>query len=107
MNLPLGSVLPEDALIVMKEEVQEVTDYVEKQRAAFRFCENFRNTVQACQKRIRIAYVGEIKELKTSYILVFHVFKEPQFSVRALGVDDGLERPGQLLDGDLQACLCI
>ncbi len=104
MNLPLGSVLPEDALIVMKEEVQEVTDYVEKQRG---FCENFRNTVQACQKRIRIAYVGEIKELETSYILVFHVFKEPQFSVRALGVDDGLERPGQLLDGDLQACLCV
>ncbi len=106
MNLPLGSVLPEDALIVMKEEVQEVTDYVEKQRAAFRFCENVRNTVQACQKRIRIAYVGEKKNWK-HLTFSFHVFKEPQFSVRALGVDDGLERPGQLLDGDLQACLCV
>lgn len=38
---------------------------------------------------------------------MFHVLQQPQFSVRALGVDDGLERPGQLLDRDLQVRLCV
>lgn len=42
-----------------------------------------------------------------SYVLVFHVFEEPEFSVCALGVDDGLERPGQLLDRDPQARLRV
>lgn len=44
---------------------------------------------------------AQVKHL--SYILVFHVFQQPQFSVCALSVDDGLEGPGQLLDCDPQA----
>lgn len=30
---------------------------------------------------------------------MFHVFEESQFSVRSSAVDEGLERPGELLDG--------
>ena len=32
-----------------------------------------------------------------------HMLEHPQFPVRPLSVDGGLEGPGQLLDGDLQA----
>lgn len=39
----------------------------------------------------------------TTHILMFHVLEQPQFSVGALGVDDGLERSRQLLHSDLQA----
>lgn len=38
---------------------------------------------------------------------MFHVLQQPQLSVRPLGVDDGLEGPRQLLDGDLQARLHV
>lgn len=34
-------------------------------------------------------------------VLVIHVLEHPQLSVRPFGVDGGLERPGQLLDGHL------
>lgn len=34
-----------------------------------------------------------------TYILMFHVFEESQFSVRSSAVDEGLERPGELFDG--------
>jgi len=42
-----------------------------------------------------------------TYILVLHVFEQPQFPVGPLGVDDGLERSGQLLHGDLKARLHV
>ena len=34
---------------------------------------------------------------------MIHVLEHPQFPVGPLGVDGGLERPGQLLDGDFEA----
>lgn len=42
-----------------------------------------------------------------THILVLHVLEQPQFSVSALGVDDGLERSRQLLHSDLQARLYV
>lgn len=42
-----------------------------------------------------------------THILVFHVLEQPQFSVGALGMDDGLEGSRQLLHGDLQARLYV
>ena len=34
---------------------------------------------------------------------MIHVLEHPQFPIRSLSMDGGLERPGQLLDGDFQA----
>lgn len=48
-----------------------------------------------------------IAENSGTHILVLHVLEQPQFSVGALGVDDGLERPWQLLHSDLQARLHV
>lgn len=33
---------------------------------------------------------------EATYVLVLHVFEQPQLSVGSLGVDDGLEGSGQL-----------
>ena len=38
---------------------------------------------------------------------MLHVFQQPELSVGPLGVDDGLERPGQLLHGDLETGLGV
>ena len=38
--------------------------------------------------------------VETTHVLVVHVFEHAQLSVGPLGVDCGLEGPGDLLDGD-------
>lgn len=45
--------------------------------------------------------------VEVTYVLVLHVFEQPQLSVGSLCVDDGLEGSGQLLHRYLQACLHI
>lgn len=35
------------------------------------------------------------QDLKATYILVLHVFEQPQLPVRSLCMDDGLEGPGE------------
>lgn len=45
--------------------------------------------------------------LQGTYILVLHVFEQPQLSVGSLCVDDGLEGSGQLLHCNFLACLQV
>jgi len=40
-------------------------------------------------------------KLNSSHIFMLYVAEEPEFPVGSLGVDEGLERPIQLLDGHL------
>lgn len=42
-----------------------------------------------------------------THIFVFHVLEQPQLPVGSLGVDDGLEGPGQLLHCHPQTCLGV
>lgn len=39
----------------------------------------------------------QFQQPEAAYVLVLHVFEQPQLSVGSLGVDDGLEGSGQLL----------
>lgn len=43
----------------------------------------------------------------SSYIFMLYVAKQPEFPVGPFGVDEGLERPIQLLDGHLLLGLLV
>lgn len=43
----------------------------------------------------------------STHIFVFHVLEQPQFPVGSLGVDDGLEWPGELLHSHTQTSFCV
>lgn len=52
--------------------------------------------VRVCKATTEVLLEAREAELQGTYILVLHVFEQPQLSVRSLCVDDGLERSGQL-----------
>lgn len=66
------------------------------------------HTGEALSQRFKAGGVEvRVGWLQVTYILVLHVFEQPQLSVGSLCVDDGLEGSGQLLHRYLQDCLHV
>lgn len=52
--------------------------------------------MRVCKATTEVLLEAREAELQGTYVLVLHVFEQPQLSVRSLCMDDGLERSGQL-----------